>query len=70
MKKFQLLFIFLLAFATTANAQKIGVVDTDYILGKLPQYKEAEARLNEQITNWQNEIQILQTEFDKKRTTL
>ena len=70
MKKFQLLFIFLLSFATTASAQKIGVVDTDYILGKLPQYKEAEARLNEQITNWQNEIQTLQTDFEKKRTTL
>ena len=70
MKKFQLLFIFLLSFATIANAQKIGVVDTDYILNKLPQYKEAEARLNEQITNWQKEIQTLQTEFDKKKTTL
>ena len=70
MKKFQLLVIILFAFATTANAQKIGVVDTDYILSKLPQYKEAEARLNEQITNWQTEIQTLQSEFDKKRTTL
>ncbi len=69
MKKFQLLFIFLLSFATTTSAQKIGVVDTDYILGKLPQYKEAEARLNEQITNWQNEIQTLQTDFEKNRTT-
>ncbi|MCZ2084625.1 MAG: OmpH family outer membrane protein [Flavobacteriales bacterium] len=70
MKKFQLLFIFLLAFATTATAQKIGVVDTNYILERLPQYKEAESRLNEQITNWQNEIQTLQSEFEKKRTTL
>lgn len=70
MKKFQLLFIVFLGFATTANAQKIGVVDTDYILSKLPQYKEAEGRLNEQITNWQNEIQTLQTEFEKKKLTL
>ena len=70
MKKFQLLFIFLFAFATTATAQKIGVVDTNYILERLPQYKEAESRLNEQITNWQNEIQTLQSEFEKKRTTL
>ena len=69
MKKFQL-FLFLLGFATMANAQKIGVVDTDYILGKLPQYKEAEIRLNEQIAIWQNEIQALQSEFDKKRTKL
>lgn len=70
MKNFQLLFIFFLGFVTTANAQKIGVVDTDYILSRLPQYKEAETRLNEQIANWQNEIQSLQTEFEKKKMTL
>lgn len=70
MKKIQIVFLFLFAFAISAHAQKIGVVDTDYILSKLPQYKEAETRLNEQITNWQNEIQTLQSEFEKKRTTL
>ena len=70
MKKIQIAFLFLFAFAISAHAQKIGVVDTDYILSKLPQYKEAETRLNEQITNWQNEIQTLQSEFEKKRTTL
>ncbi len=70
MKKIQIVFLFLFAFAISAHAQKIGVVDTDYILSKLPQYKEAETRLNEQISNWQNEIQTLQSEFEKKRTTL
>ncbi|MGA9211983.1 OmpH family outer membrane protein [Kaistella sp.] len=70
MKKFQLLFLAILSFTSFANAQKIGVVDTDYILSKLPQYKEAEKRLNEQIANWQNEIQTLQTEFEKKKMTL
>lgn len=69
MKKFKLL-IFLFAFTLTVSAQKIGVVDTNYILNKLPQYKDAEARLTEQITNWQNEIQTLQTEFDKKKEAL
>jgi outer membrane protein len=70
MKKFHLLLIGFLGFATTLTAQKIGVVDTNYILSKLPQYKEAETRLNEQITNWQSEIQTLQSEFEKKKLTL
>ncbi len=70
MKKFQFLFVFLFVFASFANAQKIGVVDTDYILSKLPQYKEAEARLTEQITSWQNEIQTMQTQLDKKSAAL
>lgn len=69
MKKFKLL-IFLFAFSFSVNAQKIGVVDTNYILSKLPQYNDAEARLTEQISNWQNEIQTLQSDFDKKKATL
>jgi outer membrane protein len=59
--------IFLLVFSTLTNAQKIGVVDTNYILEKLPQYKEAESRLNAQISTWQSEIQNMQTDFDKKK---
>ena len=55
-----------LIFNTFANAQKMGVVDTNYILEKLPQYKEAESRLNAQISSWQSEIQNMQTDFDKK----
>jgi outer membrane protein len=67
MKKIALL---LILFSVFANAQKIGVVDTDYILSKLPQYKEAEERLNTQISAWQKEIQNLQAEYDKKKATL
>ncbi len=69
MKKIQFFFLMLLA-SLSLSAQKIGVVDTDYILNKMPQYKEAEARLNNQIAGWQNEIQTLQSEYDKKKSTL
>ena len=58
--------VFFLIINTFASAQKIGVVDTNYILEKLPQYKEAESRLNAQISSWQTEIQSMQTDFDKK----
>ena len=50
MKNLKILFTFaLLLLFGLGNAQKIGVVDTEYILGMMPQYKEAEARLNAQI---------------------
>ena len=49
------------------NAQKIGVVDTDYILDKLPQYKEAETRLNAQVATWQTDIQNLQSDYERKK---
>jgi len=69
MKNFKILFTFLVTMLFGfGNAQKIGVVDTQYILDKMPQYKEAEARLNSQIDTWQNELQNLQSEFEKKRS--
>ncbi|MCJ7933637.1 MAG: OmpH family outer membrane protein [Chryseobacterium sp.] len=68
MKNFKVTFTFvLLLMFGLGNAQKIGVVDTDYILGKLPQYKEAEARLNSQIDTWQSELQNLQSEYERKK---
>ena len=70
MKNLKIFSVFLILFAGLFNAQKIGVVDTNYILSKLPQYKAAEERLNSQITNWQTEIQTLQSEFDKKKLLL
>ena len=68
MKIFKIVLTFAIFFtALSANAQKIGVVDTEYILGKMPQYKEAENRLNQQIATWQTEITNLQAEYEKKR---
>ncbi len=68
MKHFKIIFTFafLLLFGLN-NAQKIGVVDTNEILNKLPQYKEAEARLNSQIDTWESELQSLQSEYERKK---
>ena len=66
MKKIALI-VTILFTGTLIYAQKIGVVDTDYVLSKLPQYKEAENRLNTQVTQWQSDIQRLQAEYERKR---
>lgn len=69
MKNFKILFTALvLMISGFINAQKFGVVDTNYILEKMPQYKEAEARLNSQIDTWEQELKNLQSEFDRKRS--
>lgn len=69
MKNFKIVFSFvLLLLFGLSSAQKVGVVDTEYILGKMPQYKEAEARLNAQIDTWQTELQNLQAEYERKRS--
>ncbi len=70
MKNFvKLISIVALVFANNIFGQKVGVVDTEYILNKLPEYKEAESRLNNQITTWQTEIQNLQTEYEHKKAS-
>ncbi|KQM26270.1 OmpH family outer membrane protein [Chryseobacterium sp. Leaf201] len=69
MKNFRIVFSFVLFLLFgLSNAQKVGVVDTEYILSKMPQYKEAEARLNAQIDTWQSELQNLQSEYERKRS--
>ena len=65
--KLLIIFAFFAFSFTLTKAQKIGVVDTNYILSKLPQYKEAESRLNQQISSWEGEIQNLQREYDSKK---
>ncbi|MDO4762757.1 MAG: OmpH family outer membrane protein [Flavobacteriaceae bacterium] len=52
------------------SAQKIGVIDTDYLLKSLPEYKEAEARFNQQIKSWQTELESVQNEYEKKKELL
>jgi outer membrane protein len=50
------------------NAQKAGVVDTEYILNKIPDYLDAKNRLDAQIDTWQKELQNLQSQYEKKRS--
>jgi outer membrane protein len=65
MKKFLLVAgsFFLLTLA--ANAQRYGIVDTKYILDKMPDYKEAQKKLDQFSEQWQKEIETKQAELDK-----
>lgn len=67
----KLLIIFLLVCVNSFTfAQKIGVVDTPYILSKLTQYTEAQNRLEQQIKSWEIELQALQKDFESKKSAL
>ena len=54
---------FLLAF--TSQAQRYAVVDTKYILEKMPDYKDAQKRLDGFSEAWQKEIDDKQSALDK-----
>ena len=57
MKKLLLLFIFIYVNLTTTFAQKFAYVDTDYILNKIPEFKQAQDKLDNFSADWQAEIE-------------
>ena len=65
MKKLLLIAGGFLLIALTATAQKYAVIDTRYILDKMPEYKDAQKRLDDIAANWQNEIDSLQTQLNR-----
>jgi outer membrane protein len=48
-----------------AIAQKYALVDTEYILNHIPNYKSAQAQLDKFSEEWQKEIEGKYTEIDK-----
>lgn len=63
MKKLTLLFASILL-ATIGFAQKTVYVDTDYLLSKIPAYKEAQQQIDELTKTWQTEIEEQRTALD------
>jgi len=43
--------------ATTTQAQKFAYVDTDYILNKIPEFNQAQDKLDALAADWQKEIE-------------
>lgn len=65
--KLKLLFLVcsLCLFTGMLNAQRYAIIDTKYILGKIPEYKTAELRLQQTSETWQKEIDGKQAALDK-----
>lgn len=65
MKKSIFLLICSFCFVFFANAQRYAIIDTKYILDKLPDYKSAQINLDEVAAGWQKEIDNQQQDLDK-----
>src|ERR1700755_1071054 len=65
MKKILFAACCLLAFSLAGHAQRIVIVDTKYILEKMPEYKDAQKRLDQTSMQWQKEIDDRQAALDK-----
>ena len=63
MKKI-LLLTAILGLATVGFSQKYAIIDTRYILDKMPEYKMAQHRLDSIAAGWQKDIDNKQSELD------
>lgn len=77
MKKSILFFVMLLGFAMSVCAQKIVLIDTEYILKNIPAYTNATSQLEQSSKKWQAEVQALSnqaktlyTNYQNKSTRL
>ena len=66
MKKLLFVALFLMGTLVGAHSQqRYAVIDTKYILERIPAYKEADAKLKLTGEQWQKEIDDLQVQLDK-----
>lgn len=65
MKKILLFTILAAGLCLGASAQRYAIVDTKYILDKLPDYKLAQKQLDQTSAQWQKEIDDKQGVLDK-----
>ena len=55
----------ILSVTAFAQAQRYAIIDTKFILDRMPDYKLAQKNLDDVAANWQKEIDALQQELDK-----
>ncbi|MEO8116084.1 MAG: OmpH family outer membrane protein [Bacteroidota bacterium] len=60
-----LLLLAIIISATSVNAQRYAVIDTKYILNKMPEYQDADKKLQLASDQWQKEIDNMQADLDK-----
>ena len=64
MKKIKFLILFFLI-TNYSLAQKFAYVDTDYILAKIPEYNQAQDKLDNYSKGWQEEIEMTMQKIEK-----
>jgi outer membrane protein len=65
MKKILLIALCCWLSVSAVQAQRYAVIDTKYILDKMPEYKDAEKKLKDLGDQWQKDIDNKQAELDR-----
>lgn len=59
--------LFGLVFGLQLNAQRFGIVDSEYVLTQIPEYAKAQQQLDQLSRTWESEIESLLSEADALR---
>lgn len=59
-----------IGFLFAQKAQRIAYIDSEYILENMPEYVDAQSKLNEKILKWQHQLDAKKTELDIMKTDL
>jgi outer membrane protein len=70
MKRTLFIWFGILFVTSGAFAQKFGYIDSEYILGKMPEYNEAQAEVAQLSKSWQEEIKKMYREIDDMHSEL
>ena len=65
MKKILLIALLLFMTSVAVLAQKYAIIDTKYILDKIPDYKQAQTQLDNIADGWQKDLDSMQVALDK-----
>ena len=66
MKRFLCAFAFWgLLGAGQAQAQRLGYIDTEFIMSKMPEYAQAQTELNKLSDTWQKELEVQKKDLDQ-----
>lgn len=65
MKKILFSLLMLTASIGFVHAQRYAIIDTKYILDKLPEYKQADTKIQQVANQWQKELDDMQADLDK-----
>ena len=65
MKKFLVTLLLVGGFSFASQAQRYAIIDTRYILDKMPEYKDAQKTLDATAEMWQKEIDNKQEQLNK-----
>ena len=70
-KKVLLFVVLILSFSAIAQkTQRIGYIDMEYILQNIPEYNEAQSKINAKALNWQQNIESQQKEIEDLKAEL